>query len=195
MDVFFMLLTAILLEFHKKPSRKHWITEKSTQKNLCDDCHFLAARPPSYVIFCGFFVYSDLQRKKVCSRKWCVCMREGESKGVLPLHPPPPIVLQPCLRTHPFPVRWRLLQILGYKTPAKKQIRNFMHSSHGEQHVRWLRKQKLFLVFQYSLDSRTKCSSNAFSKKNKAIGCREHLFRCLKYLLQKNYVDFDKKGS
>ena len=182
----------MLLEFHKNPSKKDWITEKSTQKNLCDDYHFLTARPPTYIIFCRFFVYSDLQRKKSLLPKMVCGWGKGRMRGCCPSTPH---CLQPCLRTHPFPVRWRLLQILGYKTPAKKQIRNFMHSSHGEQHVRWWRKQKLFLVVQYSLDSRTKCSSNAFSKKNKAIGCREHLFRCLKCLLQKNYVDFDKKGS
>ena len=98
MDVFFMLLTAILLEFHKKPSRKHWITEKSTQKNLCDDCHFLAARPPSYVIFCGFFVYSDLQRKKVCSRKWGKARVRGCCPSTLPL----PLSYSPVSGPTPF---------------------------------------------------------------------------------------------
>ena len=125
MDVFFMLLTAILLEFHKKPSRKHWITEKSTQKNLCDDCHFLAARPPSYVIFCGFFVYSDLQRKKVCSRKWCVCMREGESKGVLPLHPPPSHCLTALSQDPPLSSSMKVTANFGIQNTCKKTNTKF----------------------------------------------------------------------
>ena len=40
LDVLFLLVAVILSELHEKPRRKDWVTEKSTQKNLCEENYF-----------------------------------------------------------------------------------------------------------------------------------------------------------
>ena len=40
LGVFFLLLAVILSELREKPKRKDWVTEKCTQKNLCEGYHF-----------------------------------------------------------------------------------------------------------------------------------------------------------
>ena len=45
LDVLFFLPTVILSELHERPRRKDWVTEKSTQKNLCEGNHFFDWTP------------------------------------------------------------------------------------------------------------------------------------------------------
>ena len=56
LGVSFLLLVVILSEFYEKPRREDWVAEKSTWKNLSERycITFLAAYPPSYVIFVVF---------------------------------------------------------------------------------------------------------------------------------------------
>ena len=55
LDGLYLLFTVILSELYEKPRRnKDWVTEKSTQKNLCGSITFLTAHHPFYVIFCCF---------------------------------------------------------------------------------------------------------------------------------------------
>ena len=54
LDVFFSLLAVILSELREKPKRKDWVTEKSTQKNLCEGYHFFWPHALLSMSFCCF---------------------------------------------------------------------------------------------------------------------------------------------
>ena len=67
LDVFFLLFAAILLGLHEKPRRnKDWVTEKKyIEKFVWRTC--LTARPPFYVTFVAFFIYSfPLPKWRTC---------------------------------------------------------------------------------------------------------------------------------
>ena len=56
LDVFFLLIAVILSELHEKPARnKAWVTEKSTQNNLCEGHHFFDCTPS---FLCHFLLLS-----------------------------------------------------------------------------------------------------------------------------------------
>ena len=58
LDVLFLLLAVILSELYEKPRRnKDSVTEKSTEKNLCDGHHCFDCTP-FFLSFVVFFVYS-----------------------------------------------------------------------------------------------------------------------------------------
>ena len=54
LGVFFLLLAVILSELREKPKRKDWVTEKSTQKNLCEGYHFFWPHALLSMSFCCF---------------------------------------------------------------------------------------------------------------------------------------------
>ena len=58
LDMFFLLLAVILSELYENPRRKNWVTEKSTQKNLCEGHHFFGWTSSFLCYFCYFFVFS-----------------------------------------------------------------------------------------------------------------------------------------
>ena len=54
LDLFFLLLTLILSGLHEKPRRnKDWVTEKSKQKNMCEE-HYFCDYTPSFL--CPFLL-------------------------------------------------------------------------------------------------------------------------------------------
>ena len=53
--MFYVLLGVTLSELHENTRRKDWVTEKSTEI-VYGTSLFFAARPPSYIIFCRFFL-------------------------------------------------------------------------------------------------------------------------------------------
>ena len=55
LDVFFLLLTVILSEFHEKLRKKNSVTEKSTWKNLCEGHHFFGCAPTFLCYFLSLF--------------------------------------------------------------------------------------------------------------------------------------------
>ena len=71
MQILYSYLFAVILsELHEKPRRKDWVTGKVHGRICLSRINFLAAGPPSYVIFTGFFfvcsfllVYSNFKRK------------------------------------------------------------------------------------------------------------------------------------
>ena len=54
LDVFFLLLFVILSELREKPKSKNWVTEKSTQKDLCEGYHFFWLHVLFSMSFCRF---------------------------------------------------------------------------------------------------------------------------------------------
>ena len=63
LDVLSLLLALILSKRHEKPRRKDWVTEKSTEKNLCEGYHFFDYR----------FSFLFLSFSTPPLPKWCTC--------------------------------------------------------------------------------------------------------------------------
>ena len=67
LDVLFLLLDVILSELIEKPRRKDWVTEKSTERNLCVGYHFFDCTLSFPCLFVAFFVYSlPLPKWRTC---------------------------------------------------------------------------------------------------------------------------------
>ena len=75
LDVLFLLLDVILSELIEKPRRKDWVTEKSTERNLCVGYHFFDCTLSFPCLFVAFFVYS------LPLPKWRTCGMSNE-RGV-----------------------------------------------------------------------------------------------------------------
>ena len=54
LGVFFLLLAVILSELREKPKREDWVTEKCTQKNLCEGYHCFWLHALLSMCFCCF---------------------------------------------------------------------------------------------------------------------------------------------
>ena len=124
LDVFFLLLALILSEFHEKPRRKNRVTEKSTKKNLCEEHHFFGCMS-SFLYHMSFL--SLISSTPILQRKKKLLQKRMERRGW----------------------HWSLMKFtanFGIYNTRKKQTRNFINTSHDEQHVRWWRKQKLILA-------------------------------------------------